>query len=288
MKTFTQPHRSDRGALRARHGELRWGERTYVMGVVNVTPDSFSGDGIVEARAAIAHGLSQFERSSDLLDIGAQSTRPGHTPIDAQIELQRLLPVIRGVRERLPNVLISSDTFNPEVFRAAHRAGADILNSIWGLSDDLLEAVVQTGAPVIIMHNKTEPVYAGDVLDEVLAYLDHAANRAVAAGVKAEQIVLDPGIGFGKLADHNIAVLARLDRLIALGFPTLLATSRKSTLGKLTGRPVGERVHATAATVALAIAAGIDIVRVHDVSEIRDVVSVTDAIVRNWRPASWT
>lgn len=277
----------ERGSLRARSQSLRWGERTYLMGIVNVTPDSFSGDGVLDPQAAIAHAIAQFERSSDLLDIGAESTRPGHTPIEVPTELGRLLPVIRGVRERLPQVLISSDTFKPEVFRAAHAAGADILNSIWGLPDGLLEAVVETGAPVIIMHNKIAAVYEKDVVDEVLTYLERAAERAIRAGVPQDHIILDPGIGFGKLPEHNIAVLRGLDRFVALGFPTLLATSRKSTLGKLTGRDVYERAYATAATVALGIAAGVDIVRVHDVAEIRDVVSVSDALVRDWRPTSW-
>ncbi|MEO6913892.1 MAG: dihydropteroate synthase [Candidatus Baltobacteraceae bacterium] len=287
MRTSVRPL-PERGSLRARSTHLRWGERTYVMGIVNVTPDSFSGDGILDPDAAIAHALAQFERSSDLLDIGAESTRPGHTPIDARTELKRLLPVVRGVRERLPRALISSDTFKPEVFQEAHAAGADILNSIWGLPDGLLQAVVETGAPVIIMHNKTAAIYEKDVVDEVLSYLQLAAQRAIRAGVPAEHIILDPGIGFGKLPDHNIAILRSLDRLVALGFPTLLATSRKSTLGKLTGRAVYERTYATAATIALGIAAGVDIVRVHDVPQARDVVSVSDALVRNWRPASWT
>jgi dihydropteroate synthase len=258
------------------------------MGIVNVTPDSFSGDGVPDAHGAVLHALAQHERGSDLLDIGAESTRPGYVAVDTQTELARLLPVIRGVRDRLPDAVISADTYKAEVFREAHAAGADMLNCVWGLPDDLLDAAVEADVPVIIMHNKERAEYDGDVMDEVLHFLDAAAQRAVNAGIPAENVILDPGIGFGKTPEHNLRVLHELARLPLLGFPTLLGASRKSTIGKLTGKTPGERVYGTAATTALAIAAGIDIVRVHDVAEARDVVSVSDAIVRGWRPPSWT
>jgi len=258
------------------------------MGIVNATPDSFSGDGRPTTQSAIDYAAQQF-RFADLLDIGAESTRPGHTPIDEATELARLVPVVAGTRERLgSDAIISADTFKPAVFRAAHAAGADVLNSVWGLSDELLAAAVECNVPVVVMHNKPVAMYERDVVDEVLAFLEDAAKRAVSAGIPPEHVILDPGIGFGKLSDHNIQVLQSLPRLVGLGFPTLLGTSRKSTIGKLTGREANERTYGTAATVALGIAAGIDIVRVHDVAEIRDVVSVTDAIERNWRPDSWT
>jgi dihydropteroate synthase len=264
-----------------------WGERTYIMGIVNVTPDSFSGDGILDAQDAVNHALAQHERTSDLLDIGAESTRPGHVAVDTQTELSRLLPVIRGVRERLPDAVISADTYKADVFRAAHAAGADMLNCVWGLPDELLHAAAEADVPVIIMHNKERAEYDGDVMDEVLRFLDAAAQRAVRVGIPAENVVLDPGIGFGKTPEHNLRVLHELPRLPKLGFPTLLGASRKSTIGKLTGKTPAERVYGTAATTALAVAAGIDIVRVHDVAEARDVVAVADAIVRGWRPPSW-
>jgi dihydropteroate synthase len=199
-----------------------------------------------------------------------------------------LLPVIRSVRERLPDAVISADTYKADVFRAAHAAGADMLNCIWGLPDDLLDAAVEASVPVIIMHNKDRAEYGAPVMDEVLRFLDAAAQRAVRAGIPAENVILDPGIGFGKTPEHNLQVLHELARLPKLGFPTLLGASRKSTIGKLTGKTPAERVYGTAATTALGIAAGIDIVRVHDVAEARDVVSVADAIVRGWRPQSWT
>jgi len=173
------------------------------------------------------------------------------------------------------------------VFRAAHDAGGDLLNSIWGLDDELLALAVERGVPVAIMHNKRVAMYERDVVGEVLGYLEREAARAIRAGIARDRILLDPGIGFGKSPEHNLAVLGALDRLVALGFPTLVGTSRKSTIGKLTGRNPSERTYGTAATVALAVAAKIDIVRVHDVAEMRDVVTVSDAIVRGWRPAGW-
>jgi len=264
-----------------------WGARTYLMGIVNATPDSFSGDGRPASADAIAHGLAQSAAGADILDIGAISTRPGHEPVDGDEELRRLIPVVRGIRERLPAAVISADTFDPGVFRAAHRAGADILNSVWGLDAALLEAVVECDVPVVVMHNSRTALYERGVVDEVLAYLEESAARAVRGGLRGERVILDPGIGFGKTPDHNLAILAALPRIVALGFPTLLGTSRKSTLGKLTGKPVEQRTFGTAATVALAVAAGIDVVRVHDVGEMRDVVAVADAIARAWRPSNW-
>ena len=277
-----------RGALRIRERSFPWGERTYVMGIVNVTPDSFSGDGLPEPRDAIAHALAQTARGSDLIDIGAESTRPGFVPVDERTELDRLIPVLQAVREQLPSAVISVDTYKPSVLRAAHTAGADILNSVWGLPDTLLETAAEVGVPVVIMHNKTRAVYDGNAMDEVLRFLDEAAHRAVRAGIAPQHVILDPGIGFGKTPDHNIEVLRQLARLPALGFPTLVGTSRKSTIGKLTGKPPLRRVAGTTATTALAVAAGIDVVRVHDVEEAVDAVRVADAIVRDWRPATWT
>ncbi|GAC1306177.1 MAG: hypothetical protein NVS2B3_13340 [Vulcanimicrobiaceae bacterium] len=274
-------------ALTLRGKRFVWGERTYLMGIVNVTPDSFSGDGRPGAQAAIAHGLALLAAGADMLDVGAESTRPGHTPIDPAEECGRLEPAIAGLRARAPDAVLSIDTYKPAVFARAHAAGGDLLNSIWGVDDPLLDVVRATGVPLAIMHNKRVAVYERDVVDEVLASLEAQALRAVAAGIARERIVLDPGIGFGKTPEHNIALLGSLDRLVALGFPTLLGTSRKSTLGLLTGRDVSERTYGTAATVALAVAAKIDIVRVHDVAAMRDVVRVADAIERGWRPTGW-
>jgi dihydropteroate synthase len=279
---------ANRGALHARGRALPWGERTYIMGIVNVTPDSFSGDGVPEPHAAAERAISQAHSGSDILDVGAESTRPGHVPVEIGTELARLIPVLEAVRERLPGAMLSVDTYKPSVLRAAHAAGADILNSIWGLPDPLLEVAAELRVPVVAMHNKERAHYDGPVIDEVLAFLEDAAKRALRAGIPAEHIILDPGIGFGKTPAHNLEVLHDLHRLPALGFPTLLGASRKSTLGKLTGKPPAQRVAATTATTALAAAAGIDVVRVHDVGEALDAVRVSDAIVRGWRPPEWT
>jgi len=277
-----------RGALRVRGRVLPWGVRTYVMGIVNVSPDSFSGDGDPDASVATARALTQLASGADMVDVGAESTRPGHQPIDTMTERARLLPALAAIRRAAPEAIVSVDTFKPGVFRDAHAAGGDLLNSIWGGSEELIAACAETGAPIIVMHNKAVAVYERDVVDEMLAFLDGAAARCVRAGIPAEHVILDPGIGFGKLPEHNLAVLRSLDRFVALGFPTLIGTSRKSTIGKLTGRAVGARELGTAATVALAIAAGIDVVRVHDVAEQRDAVHVADAIVRGWRPEGWS
>jgi len=277
-----------RGALRVRGRVLPWGVRTYLMGIVNVSPDSFSGDGVQGPDAARARGLTQLADGADIVDVGAESTRPGHRPIDSATERERLLPAIAALRAAAPDAIVSVDTFKAGVFRDAHAAGGDVLNSIWGASDELIAACVHTGSPIVVMHNKGVAMYERDVVDEVLASLDAAAARCVRAGIPAEHVILDPGIGFGKLPEHNLAVLRALDRLVAIGFPTLLGTSRKSTIGKLTGRGVDARELGTAATIALAIDAGIDVVRVHDVPGQRDAVRVADAIVRGWRPDGWT
>ncbi len=276
-----------RGALRLRDRVLPWGARTYVMGIVNVSPDSFSGDGTLDVPTVLERIAAQRDAGSDLVDIGAESTRPGYQPIDAATEIARLVPVVAAARAADAQTILSIDTFKADVFRAAHAAGGDLLNSIWGASDALIDAALATGSPIVVMHNKAVAIYEGDVVDDVLRGLAAAAERCVRAGVPAEHVILDPGIGFGKTPEHNLAVLGALPRLTALGFPTLVGTSRKSTIGRLTGRDVDRRAFGTAATVALAAAAGVDIVRVHDVAEQRDVVRVTDAIVRGWRPDGW-
>ncbi|HVR46832.1 MAG TPA: dihydropteroate synthase [Candidatus Binatia bacterium] len=258
------------------------------MAIVNVTPDSFSGDGLEDPGAATAHAVGQWDAGADLLDVGGESTRPGHRPVDDDIEIARAVPVIAALRERFPGAPISVDTYKPSVARAAHAAGADIVNSVWGASDALLSVASELGMPIVVMHNQTTTAYEGNVVDAVLRYLDECARRAVARGIAREAIVLDPGIGFGKTADQNLAVLRALDRFVGLGFPTMLGASRKSTIGKLTGREPADRVYGTVATTALAVRAGVDIVRVHDVAAARDAVAVADAIVRDWRPAGWT
>jgi dihydropteroate synthase len=257
------------------------------MAIVNVTPDSFSGDGVESVPDAIAHALAQWRAGADILDIGGESTRPGHRTIDESVEIARVIPVIREFRAAFPAAPISIDTYKPAVARAAHAAGADLVNSVWGAPPSLLDTVSELGMPIVAMHNQIDTHYDGPVVDAVLAYLEDCASRAVAHGIAPDRVVLDPGVGFGKTAEQNIAVLEALPRLVALGFPTLIGTSRKSTLGKLAGRDPDDRVYATVATTAFAIGAGVDVVRVHDVRAARDAAAVTDALVRGWRPDGW-
>jgi dihydropteroate synthase len=273
--------------MRLRGGELVWGTRTYVMAIVNVTPDSFSGDGVESAPDATAHAIAQWRAGADILDAGGESTRPGHRAVDETVEIARVIPVIRAFRAAFPAAPISVDSYKPVVVRAAHAAGADLVNSVWGAPPALLDTVAELEMPIVAMHNQNGTHYDGTVVDAVLGYLDDCASRAVARGIAPDRVILDPGVGFGKTAEQNIAVLKALPRLVALGFPTLIGTSRKSTLGKLAGREPGDRVHATVATTAFAIAAGVDVVRVHDVRAARDAAAVTDALVRGWRPDGW-
>lgn len=259
------------------------------MGIVNVTPDSFSGDGRLDVQSAVLHGVAQHHQGADVLDVGGESSRPGSHAISDSEEIARVVPVIQELRERLPQAMISVDTYKPKVALAAYHAGANIVNSVWGAPDPLLDCVARAGIPIVIMHNSRAPLGGKKIMDKVLASLTESSHRAMLHGIARDHIILDPGIGFAKTADQNIEILANLKDLVQLGFPTLLGTSRKSTLGLLTGRSnPHERVAATTATTAFAVAAGIDIVRVHDVAEARDAVCVADAIVRDWRPTVWT
>jgi dihydropteroate synthase len=268
---------------------VKWGARTYVMGIVNVTPDSFSGDGTPELDAAVDRATKHVGEGADILDVGGESTRPGFAAIDEETELGRVLPVVRALHQRFSSVLISIDTTKPRVAIAANDAGAEMLNCVQLAPDPLLEIAADRSMAFVVMHNQKGTHYEGDVVDEVVRVLDDCARRAVRRGVPEERVILDPGIGFGKTAEQNVRVLRNLDRIVALGFPTMLGTSRKSTLGKLAGRErPKDRLFATAATSAVAAAAGIDIVRVHDVAAARDALAVADAVYRNWRPAGWT
>lgn len=276
-----------RSVMDLRGKRFAWGERTYLMAIVNVTPDSFSGDGRSTTDAAVAHAIGQWNAGADILDIGGESTRPGSQPVDDAVEISRIEPVIAGVRAALPQALISVDTYKAKVARTAHAVGADMINSVWGASDELIDAAIELKMPLAIMHNQRGTIYEHDVVNTVMKFLYETGERALRRGIPAGSLLVDPGIGFGKTPNHNIAILRDLPRLCGLGFPTLIGTSRKSTIGKLTGREPHERIYGTAATTALGIAAGVDMVRVHDVAQQRDVISVADAIVRNWRPQGW-
>ena len=268
---------------------LAWGARTYVMGIINVTPDSFSGDGLGgDVAAAVDLALRFQDEGADILDIGAESTRPGHQQVPLEEELQRLIPALEAVAEQV-KLPISVDTYKAAVARRAVDAGAVIINDIWGLKaePELAQVAADTGAGLVLMHNQQGTEYR-DLLPDVISSLQGSVATALEAGVPKENIIIDPGIGFGKTPDHNLAVLAGLDRLKTIGCPMLVGTSRKSTLGLLLDLPPGQLVEGTAATVTLAIAGGADIVRVHDVKEMVRVCRVADAVVRGWRPEGWT
>jgi len=267
---------------------LAWGTRTYVMGIINVTPDSFSGDSLGnDAAAAVDLSLRFQDEGADILDIGAESTRPGHRPVSVEEELQRLMPALEAVARRV-ELPISVDTHKAQVARRAVDAGAVIINDIWGLKAEsaLARVAADSGTGLVLMHNQQGTAYR-DLLPDVISSLQSSVATALEAGVPRENIIIDPGIGFGKTPDHNLAVLAGLDRLKTVGYPILVGTSRKSTLGLLLHLPVDQRIEATAATVALAIAGGADIVRVHDVKEMVRICRVTDAVIRGWRPEGW-
>jgi dihydropteroate synthase len=260
------------------------------MGVVNITPDSFSGDGLL-ARPGdpVDRAVDQARRmaadGADIVDVGGESTRPGHDRVDAAEELRRVVPAVAAIHQALPDVAISIDTTRPEVASAALDAGAAMLNDIWGVAGDaaLARLAAERDVPVVLMHNRSEARY-GNVVAEVIAELQGAVERAVAAGLEVDQIIVDPGFGFGKTPEQNLTVLRELGALRLLGRPILLGASRKSTLGRILDLPTDQRLEATLATTALAIAAGADIVRVHDVRENVRVARVADAVIRGWQP----
>ncbi len=282
-----------------------WGTRTYVMGILNVTPDSFSGDGLVArlepgspalVDAALRQARQMVDEGADILDVGGESTRPGSTPLPADEELRRVLPVVTRLARELP-VAISIDTYKAAVAEAALDAGAHMVNDVWALSRDpeLAPLVARRGVPVILMHNRSRLSeatvdaqlggrYQGtaytDLLGEVIAELRERAEAAQAAGIARERIIVDPGIGFGKTVEQNLELLDRLAELRSLGYPLLIGTSRKSFTGYTLSLPPDQRVEGTAASVALAIDRGADIVRVHDVQTMVRVARLTDAVVR--------
>lgn len=261
---------------------LAFDSRTYIMGILNVTPDSFSDGGqFLDPDRAYDHAIEMIDQGADLIDLGGESSRPGHTKITAREEMDRILPVIRKIRER-SQVILSVDTIRAEVARAALEAGADIINDIWGLQGDpeMVRVAAAWNAPVIVMHNQTGTEYKGDLVEEMKTFFQRSLQLAEQAGLARDRIILDPGIGFGKTAEQNIAVMSRLAEFRVFGLPLLLATSRKSFLGKILDLPPEERVEGTVATTVLGIAQGADMVRVHDIKENSRAARVTDAILR--------
>ncbi len=281
--------------------EPTWGARTYVMGILNLTPDSFSGDGLLAQGDALKAALAQAEGfindGADILDLGAESSRPGAEPVSAEEELKRLLPVLKEIKSRDLKAIISVDTWKADVAEACLDAGADWINDIWGLrADERLAGVIarhQAGA--VIMHNRSQPgavhdlgalgrSYQGaqyaDLIPEVKADLQASLEIALEAGITMERIILDPGLGFGKTVAQNLALINHLDEFKALGCPLLIGPSRKSFIGQILDLPAAEREEGTAAAVAIGIARGADIIRVHNVRLMARVAKMADAITR--------
>jgi len=280
-----------------------WGERTYIMGVINVSPESFAGDGLADVEAAVARGRCLAEEGADILDVGGQSTRPlpsrttesGFEEVPPEEEVRRVVPVIDRLLREL-DVPVSVDTYKAPVARAALQAGAHLLNDIWGFrpggstpapmdGPELAALAAEFGVPAVVMHNQRgRACEHGDVISELRHGFESSIAIAQQAGLPRERLIVDPGFGFGWTPEQNLEILRRLAELRALGLPVLIGTSRKSTIGAvLDGAPVEGRLFGTAATVALAVAGGADIVRVHDVAEMRQVARLADAVVRGWQ-----
>ena len=267
--------------------ELTIGGRTLVMGILNVTPDSFSDGGKWNTRDnALRHMEEMVRDGADIIDVGAESSRPGFIPMGAAEETERLLPFLEAVLQECP-VPVSVDTFKAETARAALAAGADMLNDIWGLQyaeepGEMARVAAEADAPVVVMHNQNGTAYDGDIVGEMRAFFERSFALADAAGLARDKIILDPGIGFGKTAEQNMHVMRRMDELISYDgtdYPVLLGASRKSFIGAALGLPVEERMEATGAACVLGIVRGASIVRVHDVKPIARMCRMTDAIL---------
>ena len=264
--------------------DFRWGSRTYVMGIVNVTPDSFSGDGMADLTAAIGQARQMEQEGADLIDVGGESTRPetwSGSGLPVEEEMARVLPAIEGIVAAV-GTPVSVDTYKAAVADRALAAGAALVNDVWALRRDpaMGHTVAKYDVPVVLMHNKPDGIYDDVVLD-IAGWFGGAIRRAYEVSIPDAHIILDPGIGFGKTREENLEIIHRLPELRELGYPMLIGPSRKSFIGKTLDLPVDERLEGTAAAVALGIAGGADIVRVHDVKEMVRVARMADAIVRS-------
>ncbi len=269
-------------SLRIGGREFHWGARTYVMGIVNVTPDSFSGDGVTDLQAAVGQARQMEQDGADLIDIGGESTRPETwtgAGLRVEDELARVMPVLERVVAAV-TLPISIDTYKATVAERAVAAGAAMVNDVWGLRRDpqMAATIARAGVAVVLMHNNPGGGYR-DLIGEIATALRESAELGRAAGIPEDRIIVDPGIGFGKTREENLEIIKRLPDLRRLGFPLLIGPSRKSFIGKTLDLPVGERLEGTAAAIALSIAGGADIVRVHDVKSMVRVARMADAIV---------
>lgn len=261
--------------------EFKLGRRTYVMGILNVTPDSFSDGGKFNSlEKAIAHAKEMVEQGADIIDIGGESTRPNHSEVGEDEEIKRVIPIIEELRKQI-TVPISIDTYKGRVAELAIKAGASLINDVWGFKKDhyIAEVAAKYNVPCCLMHNRDNTKYT-DLMEDILIELRSCANIALKAGVKKENIILDPGIGFGKTYEQNIETMNRLEELKRLGYPILLGTSRKSLIANTLKLPPEERVEGTIATSVIGIMKGCDFIRVHDVRENKRACIMTDAIVR--------
>ena len=264
-------------------GELVFGKKTLVMGILNCTPDSFSDGGLwYDTDRAVEHALQMEEDGADIIDIGGESTRPGSDVVTAEEEQRRVLPVIERLKGKL-HVPISIDSYKAETAKAALEAGADIINDVWGFQYDqgeMAAVAAEAGCPVILMHNKTEAVYE-NFMSEMMAFLRRSIEIAVEAGCDRNKIIVDPGFGFGKDMEHNLQLTAKLKEMTSLGCPVLMAASHKKTVGLVLDAPADQRMMGDAAVTAISIANGADMIRVHDVKEMAQVAKMADAIVRD-------
>ncbi len=267
--------------LKAGKHYLPFGQRTYIMGILNVTPDSFSDGGMYNSiDKAIERAKEMTTEGADIIDVGGESTRPGAEPVPLEEELRRVIPVLERLVKEV-DVPISIDTYKAEVARRALEVGVHIINDVWGLKKDpnMAEVVAEYDVPIIVMHNKENNTYT-DLMAEIISSLRESIQIGEKAGIRPENIIIDPGIGFAKDTEQSLRVMRNMKQLKSLGKPILLGTSRKSMIGNTLNLPVTERIEGTAATVALSIVQGVDIVRVHDVKEMTRVVRMTDAIAR--------
>lgn len=259
----------------------QWGKRTYIMGILNVTPDSFSDGGIFyDIKAALQHSAQMVSEGADIIDIGGESTRPGFTVLTAKEEIERVIPVVESLSKEA-DILISIDTYKAETADAAIKAGAHLINDIWGLKHDkeMAAVIAAAGVPVCIMHNRDNKDY-NNLMEDVISDLAGSIEIAKKAGISDENIIIDPGIGFAKTYEQNLQVLRNMDMLKRLGYPVLLGVSRKSVIGLTLGLDVNNRLEGTLALTAYGIMKGADIVRVHDVLQNARTAAMTDAVAR--------
>jgi len=268
--------------LECREFDLEIGSRTLIMGILNVTPDSFSdGGNFVSVSQALNHAILMVKEGADIIDVGGESTRPGSDDVESKEELKRVVPVIQELK-RFINKPISIDTYKASVAEAALEAGANIVNDVWGLQRDpeIASVIAKYNVPVVVMHNQYNTEYDNDIIDSIIEFFKKSIAIAHEAGIKNEMIILDPGIGFGKTVDQNLEVMRRLDELQVLGYPILLGISRKSIIGNTIDVPTHDRLEGTIALNAIGIQMGAEIIRVHDIKENVKAAKMIDAVVR--------